>query len=106
MDEITDFEYLRGCSLDDLHYALRSRISAALKCAFIISSPKHNDPLGCFEYKQIRKQLEKVVKTSKDEITMTRIQKEIKEIQRQNRIIWCFDLIMLIELIIAVIVIF
>ena len=62
MDEITDFEYLCGCSLDDLHYALRSRISAALKCAFIISSPKHNDPLGCFEYKQIRKQLEKVVK--------------------------------------------
>ena len=34
------------------------------------------------------------------------LQKEIKEIQRQNRIIWCFDLIMLIELIIAAIVIF
>lgn len=34
------------------------------------------------------------------------IQKEIKKIQRQNRIIWCFDFIMLIELIIAAIVIF
>lgn len=60
MDEIIEFERLCDYSLDELHRTLRGRIVAALECAFIISSPKHNDSLGCFEYKQIRKQLEKL----------------------------------------------
>ena len=60
MDEITDFRNLIDLPLDELHHILRGRISAALKCAFILASPKHNDPAGCFEYKQIRKQLEKL----------------------------------------------
>ena len=57
--DITGFERLTNCSLDELHRTLRYRVGAALECAFVISSPKHNDPPGCFEYKQIRKQLEK-----------------------------------------------
>ena len=60
MDKITEIERLADCSLNELHRTLRGRVCAALECAFIISSPKHNDPLGCFEYKQIRKQLEKI----------------------------------------------
>lgn len=37
---------------------------------------------------------------------MDKLQKQIKEIKRQNRIIWVFDLFMIVLLIIAGIVIF
>ena len=61
MDELTSFERLTECSVDELHRILWYRIDAALKCAFILASPKHNNPVGCFEYKQIRNQLEKLI---------------------------------------------